>query len=98
MFLCFLCFSIIYVLSSFLISLSSLTKIILVTSGIESILYFSLLVIFGLLVLTFLIYIIDIVKKLLIDYKKNKHLVIVYFIPIFIALISKLFEFYYLAY
>ena len=84
-------------LSSFLISLSSITKIILVTSGIESILYFSLLVIFGILVLIFLIYIIDIVKKLLIDYKKNKRLVIVYFIPIFIALISKLFEFYYLA-
>lgn len=97
MFFCLLIFKVVFVIGLFLISLSSITKLILVTSGIESILFIFLLIFLGILVVIYFIYVSDIAKRLLSNYKKNKRYIYIYIFTLLITLISKLLEIYYLA-
>ena len=97
MFFCLLIFKVVFVIGLFLISLSSITKLILVTSGIESILFIFLLIFLGILVVIYFIYASDIAKRLLSNYKKNKRYIYIYIFTLLITLISKLLEIYYLA-
>lgn len=97
MFFCLLIFKVVFVIGLFLISLSSITKLILVTSGIESILFIFLLIFLGILVVIYFIYVSDIAKRLLSNYKKNKRYIYIYIFTLLITLILKLLEIYYLA-
>ena len=97
MFFCLLIFKVVFVIGLFLISLSSITKLILVTSGIESVLFMFILIFLGILVVIYFIYVSDIAKRLLSNYKKNKRYIYIYIFTLLITLISKLLEIYYLA-
>ena len=96
MFIFLYLFSIILVIFSVLFCLSSITKIILVTSGIESIMFTFLIIFLGMLCILYIIFFKNYIENSSTVKEKFRRFYFLFFIILIFPLFSQLLEMFYL--
>jgi hypothetical protein len=96
MFIFLYLFSIILVIFSVLFCLSSITKIILVTSGIESIMFTFLIIFLGMLCILYIIFFKNYIENSSTVKEKFRRFFFLFFIILIFPLFSQLLEMFYL--